>query len=108
MGKKFDTEPETPGEDFIIPDSIVRNQLIERIRLLENRISGMEKKISDALNDPAFKNRVDTDSESWQKTENALGRIAGTIKSLGGWPDISELRATREIRERVSEDDRGV
>jgi len=108
MDRKFDTEPATPGEDMEMLESIVRSQLIDRVRVLEDRIGKMEKQISDALNDPAFKNRVDTDSESWQKNEHALGRIAGTLKSMGEWPEIGDLRAVRETRKRAGENDRGV
>jgi len=99
MTKRFDTEPDTPGDESEIESSISK-QLRQKIRVLESRILELETKISSTLNNPAFKNRIDTDSEAWQKNENALGRIAGTLKSM----DVGRLKITQDLKARLDDD----
>ena len=99
MTKRFDTEPDTPGDESEI-ESLVSKQLQQKVRALENRLHDLETKISTTLNDPEFKNRIDTDSESWQKNENALGRIAGTLKSM----EIGRLKVTQDLKARLDDD----
>jgi len=99
MAKRFETEPETPGED-VIGESLLGKQLQQKVAQLESKIRDLESKISATLNDPAFKNRIDTDSESWRKNENALGNIAGTLKS----ENIGRLQLSQELRKRLEDD----
>jgi len=99
MTKRFDTEPDTPGDESEIESSISK-QLQQKIKVLESRILKLETKISSTLNNPAFKNRIDTDSEAWQKNENALGRIAGTLKSM----DVGRLKITQDLKARLDDD----
>ncbi len=99
MAKRFDTEPDTPGDESEI-ESLASKQLEQKISVLEARLRNLETKISVTLNDPAFKNRIDTDSDAWQKNENALGRIAGTLKSM----NIGKLKITQDLRSRLDED----
>ncbi len=99
MAKRFDTEPDTPGDESEI-ESLASKQLQQKVRALENRLHDLETKISTTFNDPVFKNRIDTDSDAWQKNENALGRIAGTIKSI----DLGRLKITQDLRARLDED----
>lgn len=79
MTKRFDTEPDNLGDEPEI-NSLLSKQLEQKIGILEKRIRELETKISVTLNDPAFRNRIDTDTTSWQNNANALGRIAGTLK----------------------------
>jgi hypothetical protein len=97
MTKRFDTEPENLGDESNI-SSLLSKQLEQKIGLLEKRIRELETKISVTLNDPAFRNRIDTDSQSWQSNKNALGRIAGTIKS----PNIDWM--TQDLTNRLDDD----
>lgn len=99
MAKRFDTEPDTPGDESEI-ESLISKQLEQKIGALEARLRNLETKISTTLNDPAFKNRIDTDSDAWQKNENALGRIAGTLKSM----TIGKLKITQDLRSRLDDD----
>jgi len=99
MAKRFDTEPDTPGDESEI-ESLASKQLEQKISVLEARLRNLETKISVTLNDPAFKNRIDTDSDAWQKNENALGRIAGTLKSM----NIGKLKITQDLKSRLDED----
>lgn len=78
MAKKFDTEPDTPGDDGEL-ESLLGKQLQQKIALLESRIKELETKIANTLVDPAFKASIDPDDLSWIKNEKSLGRIAGTI-----------------------------
>jgi len=78
MGKKFDTEPETPGDDDAI-ESIAGRQLEQKIAALESRIKQLEQKIASSVVDPAFRSAIDKDDTSWMKNEKSLGRIAGVI-----------------------------
>ncbi len=80
MAKKFDTEPDTPGDEGEL-ESLLGKQLQQKIALLESRIKELETKIANALVDPAFKASIDKDDLSWIKNEKSLGRIAGTIPS---------------------------
>ena len=99
MTKRFDTEPDTPGDESEI-ESLASKQLQQKVGALERRVRELETKISATLNDPAFRNRIDTDSESWQKNENALGRIAGTLKSM----EIGRLKVTQDLKARLDDD----
>lgn len=99
MAKRFDTEPDTPGDESEI-ESLASKQLQQKVGALERRVRELETKISATLNDPAFRNRIDTDSESWQKNENALGRIAGTLKSM----EIGRLKVTQDLKARLDDD----
>ena len=99
MAKRFDTEPDTPGDESEI-ESLASKQLQQKVGALERRVRELETKISATLNDPAFRNRIDTDSESWQKNENALGRIAGTLKSM----EIGRLKITQDLKARLDDD----
>ena len=99
MTKRFDTEPDTPGDESEI-ESLASKQLQQKVGALERRVRELETKISATLNDPAFRNRIDTDSESWQKNENALGRIAGTLKSM----EIGRLKITQDLKARLDDD----
>ncbi len=99
MTKRFNTEPETPGDEVEI-ESLVSKQLQQKVSALEDRLRSLEAKLSTALNDPAFRNRIDTDSESWQKNENALGRIAGTLKSI----EIGRLKVASDLKARLDDD----
>lgn len=99
MGKRFETDPETPGDESEI-ETLTSKQLQQKVRALENRLHDLETKISTTLNDPAFKNRIDTDSDAWQKNENALGRIVGTLKSM----DIGRLKITQDLKARLDDD----
>jgi len=78
MAKKFDTEPDTPGDDGEI-ESLIERQLQQKIALLELKIKDLEAKIDKTLANPAFKTGFDPDDLSWIKNEKSLGRIAGTI-----------------------------
>lgn len=78
MAKKFDTEPETPGDDGEL-ESLLGQQIEQKIAALEQRIKELEAKISKSLVDPAFKSVIDKDDTSWIKNEKSLGRIAGVI-----------------------------
>lgn len=99
MTKRFDTEPDTPGDDSDI-DSLLGKQLEQKVGALEKRIRELETKISVTLNDPAFKNRIDTDTESWKNNENALGRLAGTLNST----NIGRLKITPDLKARLDDD----
>ena len=79
MTKRFDTEPDNLGDEPEI-NSLLSKQLEQKIGILEKRIRELETKIFVTLNDPAFRNRIDTDSTSWQNNANTLGRIAGILK----------------------------
>lgn len=78
MAKKFDTEPETPGDDDEL-ESLLGKQLQQKIALLESRIKELEANIAKTIVDPAFRASIDKDDLSWIKNEKSLGRIAGTI-----------------------------
>jgi len=80
MAKKFDTDPATPGDDDAI-DSITRQQIEQKIAMLESRIRELESKISNSLVEPAFQSIIDKDDTSWMKNEKSLGRIAGVIRA---------------------------
>jgi len=77
MAKKFDTEPDTPGDDGEL--QLLGQQLQQKIAALESRIKELEADIAKTLSNPAFKTRLDPDDASWIKNEKSLGRIAGTI-----------------------------
>lgn len=102
MKKRFDTEPDTPGDESDI-DPLLGKQLEQKVGALERRIRELETKISATLNDPAFRNRIDTDSESWQNNKNALGRIAGTLKSMD-LGDIGRLKISKDLKARLDDD----
>lgn len=78
MTKRFDTEPDTPGDESEL-DSLLGKQLQQKISLLEARIKELEAKISVAVVDPAFRKAIDPDDVAWIKNEKSLGRIAGTV-----------------------------
>lgn len=102
MKKRFDTEPDQPGDESSI-DPMLGKQLEQKVGALERRIRELETKISATLNDPAFKNRIDTDSESWQNNKNALGRIAGTLKSMG-ISDLDQFKTSKNLKARLDDD----
>jgi hypothetical protein len=102
MAKRFDTEPEDLGDESNI-SSLLSKQLEQKIGLLERRIRELETKISATLNDPAFRNRINTDSESWQNNKNALGRIAGTLKSMD-LGDMGRLKISKDLKARLDDD----
>lgn len=78
MAKKFDTEPDTPGDDGEL-ESLLGQQLQQKIAALESRIRELEANIAKTLASPAFRTRLEPDDASWIKNEKSLGRIAGTI-----------------------------
>ncbi len=99
MTKRFDTEPDDLSNEIEI-ESITSRQLQQKVSILEERLRRLETKISATLNDPAFKNRIDTDSTAWQKNENALGRIAGTLKSI----EMDKLKVSPDLKARLDDD----
>lgn len=78
MTKRFDTEPDTPGDESGL-DSDISKQLIQTIARLEARIKELEAKIATTLDSPGFRNGLDPDDATWMKNEKSLGRLAGTI-----------------------------
>ncbi len=99
MTKRFETEPDTPGDE-IDTESLLTKQLQQKIGLLESKMRDIESKLSSVLSDPAFGTRFNIDDESWRKNENALGSIAGTLKS----ENIGRLRISQELRDRLDDD----
>lgn len=78
MAKRFDTEPDTPGDEAEI-NELLSTQLQQKVALLEMKIRELESKIAESFANPAFKAGLDPDDTSWMKNEKSLGRIAGTI-----------------------------
>ena len=78
MAKRFDTEPDTPGDDDGI-NALVTTQLQQKIAILESKIKELESKIAATVAASAFKSGLNPDDTTWMKNEKSLGRIAGTI-----------------------------
>lgn len=78
MPKRFDTEPDTPGDDSEL-DALSTSPLEAKLRMLEAKIAELEDKIAKTMANPAFRNGLDPNDASWIRNEKSLGRIAGTI-----------------------------
>lgn len=106
MTKRFETEPDTPGED-IAADSLLAKQLQQKIGLLESKIRSIEGQLNDISRDPAFVMRVNMDEVSWVNNEGSLGSIAGTIERtplMNEAKNIGRLRMTDELKARLDND----
>ncbi len=106
MTKRFETEPDTPGED-IETDSLLAKQLQQKIGLLESKIRSIEGQLNDISRDPAFVTRVNMDEVSWINNEGSLGSIAGTLERtplMDGTKNIGRLRMTDELKARLDND----
>ena len=78
MAKRFDTEPDTPGDDDGI-NALITTQLQQKIAVLESKIKELESKIAATIAASALKSGLKPDDTAWLKNEKSLGRIAGTI-----------------------------
>jgi len=106
MTKRFETEPDTPGED-IAADSLLAKQLQQKIGLLESKIRSIEGQLNDISRDPAFVTRVNMDEVSWVNNDGSLGSIAGTIERtplMNEAKNIGRLRMTDELKARLDND----
>ena len=106
MAKRFETEPDTPGED-IGTESLLAKQLQQKIGLLESKIRSIEGQLNDISRDPAFVTRVNMDEVSWVNNEGSLGSIAGTLERtplMDGTKNIGRLRMTDELKARLDDD----
>jgi hypothetical protein len=106
MTKRFETEPDTPGDD-IADDSLLAKQLQQKIGLLESKLRDIEGKLNDISKDPAFATRVNMDDVSWVNNEGSLGSIAGTLERtplINGTKNIGRLRMTDELKARLDDD----
>ena len=106
MTKRFETEPDTPGDE-IAADSLLAKQLQQKIGLLESKLRDIEGKLNDISKDPAFTTRVNMDDVSWVNNEGSLGSIAGTLERtplINGTKNIGRLRMTDELKARLDDD----
>ncbi|MCG3772964.1 MAG: hypothetical protein JW384_04189 [Nitrosomonadaceae bacterium] len=106
MTKRFETEPDTPGDE-IAADSLLAKQLQQKIGLLESKLRDIEGKLNDISKDPAFATRVNMDDVSWVNNEGSLGSISGTLERtplINGTKNIGRLRMTDELKARLDDD----
>ena len=106
MTKRFETEPDTPGDE-IETESLLAKQLQQKIGLLESKLRDIEGKLNDISKDPAFATRVNMDDVSWVNNEGSLGSIAGTLERtplINGTKNIGRLRMTDELKTRLDDD----
>lgn len=106
MTKRFETEPDTPGDE-IAAESLLAKQLQQKIGLLESKLRDIEGKLNDISKDPAFATRVNMDDVSWVNNEGSLGSIAGTLERtplINGTKNIGRLRMTDELKTRLDDD----
>jgi len=106
MTKRFETEPDTPGDE-IETESLLAKQLQQKIGLLESKLRDIEGKLNDISKDPAFATRVNMDDVSWVNNEGSLGSIAGTLERtplINGTKSIGRLRMTDELKARLNDD----
>jgi hypothetical protein len=106
MVKRFETEPDTPGEN-IEAESLLAKQLQQKIGLLESKLRDLEGKLNDISKDPAFATRVNMDDVSWKNNQGSLGSIAGTLERtplVNESNNIGRLRISDELKARLDDD----
>jgi len=106
MAKRFETEPDTPGDE-IDAASLLSKQLQQKIGLLESKIRDLEGKLNDISKDPAFRTGVNMDDVSWKNNQGSLGSIAGTLERtplVNESHNIGRLRISDELKARLDDD----